>query len=190
MPQKAIPSATLTAAVRAYLGLSQLELARFLGVTRGQVAHVEAGRKLLGPESRCRLSQLADLLPAPLGLAPAEPAAPAPASSTLPAAAPLRQRLARCRRRAAQLQQALAQHEARSQQARRWEQILPALEAAVAADAGPGAAGRRQWVAARQAEAHAALAADEAAAELLLTVRLRHLQAEAAELAQLLADFY
>ena len=52
-------TATLAAAVRSYLGLSQLELAVYLGVTRGQVAHVEAGQRLLTGEASRRLSQLA-----------------------------------------------------------------------------------------------------------------------------------
>ena len=36
MPQFAIPSDTLAAAIRAYLGLTQAELAAYLGVTGGR----------------------------------------------------------------------------------------------------------------------------------------------------------
>ncbi|WP_092742166.1 helix-turn-helix domain-containing protein [Hymenobacter psychrophilus] len=65
MPQKAIPSATLAAAVREYLGLSQEQLVAYLNVSRGQVARVEPGRRQLGAKTGRLLRELAARLPPP-----------------------------------------------------------------------------------------------------------------------------
>ncbi|MCB2410843.1 helix-turn-helix domain-containing protein [Hymenobacter lucidus] len=110
MPRRAFPSATLAAAVRAHFGLSQVELAAFIGTSRSHLAEVEAGRKQLGPGPDQRLQVLARQLPPPDGHGPVPPAftaaeAPAPTKATATAAAAaeaaeglsaLRQRLARC----------------------------------------------------------------------------------------------
>ncbi|TGE19256.1 hypothetical protein [Hymenobacter elongatus] len=77
---------SLTAAVRAHLGISTRQLARYLGLSMGFVTHVEAGRKGLPPALGPRLLWLARLLPPPLGQGP--PALPPP-----PAPEPLRRRL-------------------------------------------------------------------------------------------------
>ncbi|MBD2716793.1 hypothetical protein KBK19_17240 [Microvirga sp. STR05] len=45
MARKALPSSSLTAAVRTHFGLTQEELGRFVGVSGAVVAHVEAGRR-------------------------------------------------------------------------------------------------------------------------------------------------
>ncbi|MBC7448839.1 MAG: helix-turn-helix transcriptional regulator, partial [Hymenobacteraceae bacterium] len=66
----ALSSNTLAAAVRVHFGLSQAELGRYLGVTRGQVAHVEAGRRRLPALLTLRLTRLARLLPPPEGTGP------------------------------------------------------------------------------------------------------------------------
>jgi transcriptional regulator with XRE-family HTH domain len=98
---------SLAAAVRAHFGLTQAELAGFIGVSRANLAHVEAGRKALGPGPDQRLQVLARQLPPPDGLGPPAPAF-AEAAATASAAsgagpadpdalAPLRRRLARCR---------------------------------------------------------------------------------------------
>jgi transcriptional regulator with XRE-family HTH domain len=105
MPRRAFPSTSLAAAVRAHFGLSQAELAAFVGISRPQLALVEAGRKNLGPGPDQRLQVLARQLPPPDGLGPPAPAfgetgdgAPAqPTPDPAPALAPLRRRLARCR---------------------------------------------------------------------------------------------
>ena len=91
---------SLAAAVRAHFGLTQAELAGFVGVSRANLAHVEAGRKRLGPGPDQRLLVLARQLPPPDGHGPPAPSfgddasgeALAPAEHTA-----LARRLARCR---------------------------------------------------------------------------------------------
>jgi len=96
MPRVAYHSNSLAAAVRAHFGLTQAELAGFIGVGRPHLAMHEAGRKSLGPGPDQRLQVLARQLPPPDGHgAPAPafgPTAPDPATADL-----LHQRLARCR---------------------------------------------------------------------------------------------
>lgn len=99
MPRRAFPSSSLAAAVRAHFGLTQAELAAFVGVSRPGLAAAEAGRKPLGPGPDQRLQVLARQLPPPDGHGPPAPAfgdeAPAPEAAAEGLAA-LRQRLARC----------------------------------------------------------------------------------------------
>jgi transcriptional regulator with XRE-family HTH domain len=106
MPQ-AIPGTALEARVRAHFCLTQAELARFIGVTAGQVAHLEAGRRQLSSGPEFRLALLGWLLPRALG--GMGPDLPEPAPEPLPVANPkpwaresvereaLEQRLRRCR---------------------------------------------------------------------------------------------
>ncbi len=125
MPRRAYPSASLAAAVRAHFGLTQAELAAFVGVSRPGLAAAEAGRKPLGPGPDQRLQVLARQLPPPDGLGPPAPAfgaangaaaGTAPATSAeatagalaLPDTTPLRQRLARCQWLRTQLRHQLA----------------------------------------------------------------------------------
>lgn len=79
-PRNYSPAATGT--VRAYLGLSQQQLADWLGVTVGFVNAVEKGRKGLSAALLDRLLVLVRLLPAPRGSGP-------PAPPPLPAEAPV-----------------------------------------------------------------------------------------------------
>lgn len=107
MPRRAYPSRTLAAAVRAHFGLSQAELATFIGISRSHLAMHEAGRKTLGPGPDQRLQVLARQLPPPDGHGPPAPAfgddAPDPAAADADARAALRRRLARCQWRRTQL---------------------------------------------------------------------------------------
>lgn len=86
--------------MRAHFGLSQAELAAFVGISRPQLALVEAGRKNLGPGPDQRLQVLARQLPPPDGHGPPAPAFDDDANSTTPLAAgeqaALAQRLRRC----------------------------------------------------------------------------------------------
>ena len=75
MSRRAYPSRTLAAAVRTHFGLTQAELAAFVGVSRSHLAMHEAGTKTPGPDQR--LQVLARQLPPPDGLGP-----PAPGSAT------------------------------------------------------------------------------------------------------------
>ena len=98
MPRRAYPSNSLSAAVRAHFGLTQAELAGFIGVSRPHLAMHEAGRKTLGSAPNQRLQVLARQLPPPDGLGPPAPVfGPAAATVAADDLAPLRQRLARCR---------------------------------------------------------------------------------------------
>ena len=147
MSRRAYPSRSLAAAVRAHFGLTQAELAAFVGVSRPHLTLTEAGTKTLGPGPDQRLQVLARQLPPPDGLGPAAPAfGPAP---TGPGPDPtgydptgydptglaaLRRRLARCRWLLAQLTFEVAQQRQPGQarhQRRAWAvQVLgPALAA-------------------------------------------------------------
>ena len=70
MPRRAHPSRSLSAAVRAHFGLSQAELAAFIGVSRAHLGLAEAGTKTRGPAPDQRLQVLARQLPPPDGLGP------------------------------------------------------------------------------------------------------------------------
>ena len=52
MPRHTVHVPTLESTVRAHFGLSQAELARFVGVSRSPLATVEAGRNALGQAVR------------------------------------------------------------------------------------------------------------------------------------------
>ncbi|WP_413775157.1 helix-turn-helix domain-containing protein [Hymenobacter weizhouensis] len=185
MPQKAIPSTTLAAAVREYLGLSQVQLAVYLGLTRGQIAHVEAGRRLLRGEASQRLRELAQLLPdtdhsAEPSVVQALPAVPAPVR--------LRRRQVQCARRAASLRVELTQLEACAAQARRWEQLLVKWRAGQPSQSAEAHTARQhrfleEWA----ATAAAALNPDAMAERVLLKLRIKYLEAEAAALREILA---
>jgi transcriptional regulator with XRE-family HTH domain len=184
---KAIPSNSTAAAVRAYFGLSQVELAQYLGITRGQVAHVEAGRRSLSRSANLLLNRLADLLPPPLGEGPPAPDSAEPAAGLLDPH-PLRRQQRKCAWKAAKLRQALEKLDANLQLAQRWQQVLPQLRA-VGPLALPAAQnGRTQrWLDDRAAEVLDHLDGAEATARVILRLRIEHLEAEAAKLAQLLA---
>jgi DNA-binding XRE family transcriptional regulator len=150
---------TLVARVRAWFGLRQDELARYLGVSPGMVAHLEAGRRTHSAEVLAALlplvqqlppeaELLAALAPAPDAPAPAAPDAPTPATPPPalapgippPEAAALDLRRRECLLHAARLR---AQAGALTQQATvaaRWAAALPALLAAVPGLAPPPAA--------------------------------------------------
>ncbi|SDY66140.1 helix-turn-helix domain-containing protein [Hymenobacter psychrophilus] len=193
MPRRAIFSATLPAQVRRYFGLPQWELAAFLGVSAELVKHIEAGRRTLTGPVLLRLNELARWLPAtPEAPGPGRPVAPDPpaaASSADPeAAAPLLARLDVCQHRARQLRRLLARQEADWLQARRWEQVLPALLATAppATNVSAWANQRRRWLLARQQAVEEALGAAAAVGYQLRRVRAEALEAEVAALRALL----
>ncbi|TGE13888.1 helix-turn-helix domain-containing protein [Hymenobacter elongatus] len=82
MTTSSLPTVSLTAAVRAHLGLTVRQLARYLGVSGPFVAHVESGRRGLPPALVSRLLTLSRLLPPPLGQG-------LPAAAVLPVYDPL-----------------------------------------------------------------------------------------------------
>ncbi|RIY12837.1 hypothetical protein D0T11_03695 [Hymenobacter rubripertinctus] len=77
-----------SAVVRAGLGLSGRQLGRYLGVSVGFVAQVEAGHKPLPLALVPRLLHLLPALPPPLGQGPVPPPAPVPYNVLLPLPAP------------------------------------------------------------------------------------------------------
>ncbi|UOQ52944.1 helix-turn-helix domain-containing protein [Hymenobacter cellulosivorans] len=193
---------SLTAAVRAHLGVSTRQLGRYLGVTAGFVSHIEVGRRGLSAARLPRLLWLSHLLPPPLGQGqpavpgPAlfEPLAPLPAPDELlpawpasapePAAEALRSRLRECRLLLLTHGEELARLQGRATQLahRRWG--LAQLRA-VAPPADPDeAAHYARWL----AELADDLAREEpspatAAAYLVLRARVAGLRAEVAALA-------
>ncbi|MBC8083636.1 MAG: helix-turn-helix transcriptional regulator [Hymenobacter sp.] len=129
MARRAAPSSTLMAAVRAYFGLGQEELAHYLGVSRGLVAHVETGRRQLSPAVYERLLPLALLVPdAPH---PPVPDAELPATAPAPTPGPLDARRDYCAWKANQLRRELRAFTTRATHARHWQQALPVLLAAL-----------------------------------------------------------
>ncbi|TGE24662.1 XRE family transcriptional regulator [Hymenobacter aquaticus] len=191
MPRRSIPSTTLLAQVRKHFGLDQQELADYFGISRPYVADIEAGRRVLTSRVLLRLNPLAALLPAE---APARPASPAPevVPPGVPAPGPLQDRLAACRHQARKLRQELQKLAAAHAGAQRWLAVLPGLLAAPGLPAALAtlaeAARARQWLLARQQQAHATLHDAEGAARYhLLRLRAEALETEAAGLAALLA---
>jgi transcriptional regulator with XRE-family HTH domain len=177
MGRRAIPSNTLAAALRKHFGLTQAELGEFLGLTRGQVAHVEAGRHLFAPATEAPLGYLLPALPAPG--APAAPEDPA-VHLAPPDAAPLAARLDYCQHHANKLRRELAALTQQLTIARRWQAALPALLAEADERTRP-------WLLRRQAQAAADLDGETAARYHLLRLRAEALETEAIALGKLLA---
>jgi len=194
MPNPATPSTTAEAAVRAHFGLSQQELASYLGVSAGLVAHLEAGRRRPAPATVARLTALALLLPPPEGHGPPAPPAPT-ATPTNPAAlpegpatplapGPLRQRQRACRLLAATLGARLHALQKGAATLARRRRGLAQLQAALLPTADAATAG---WLAGL-AQAVAAPSPAAATAQVLLAVRIEALTAEAAALGRLLGE--
>jgi len=188
-------STTIVAAVRAYFGLTQDDLAQYLGVSRAAVSHAEAGRRHFGTAVWLRLLPLAELLPpdAPAPGLPAALAAPQlpPGPPAALAEPPVRRRLRHCAHEAQQLRHTLESRYAAGQQARRWQQALPGLLALLPAT--PAADSRwqqrqRRWLATHSAEMADKLDAASLTDYQLLALRLHYLEQEAAELRRWLPD--
>lgn len=208
MSRRARTSTHLTARVRAWFGLTQTELALYLGVSPMQVSHLDGGSRALSPEVLAALLPLVQQLPPEAALlaalAPAPAAAPGPPATPPPAlalgtpppeAAALDLRRRECLLQAARLR---TQAEALAQQATvaaRWAAALPALLAAVptlapppaaaaTAPTGPGpAADRATWLRAWLARRAQPLPAEAATRYYLLLARATAHAAEAAALA-------
>lgn len=160
MPRKSIPSTTLVQAVRRYFGLGQQELATYLGVTRAQVAHLEAGRRALSSALLLRLNPLASHLPPTADTPPVAlpPTAPRPEAKDLDG------RRCQCLYRAARLRRELAGLLQAATHAARWAAAQPTAPAH--ADALTPAAVARYHLRRLQAEA---LETEAAALAALLT---------------------
>jgi DNA-binding XRE family transcriptional regulator len=194
---------TAAAAVRAHFGLSQQELAAWLGVSEAQAGHLETGRRGLGHATAEALAPLLRQLPVPgpaagsaLRLASAAPAPPVLALAP-PEAAPLAARLDYCQHHARQRRRQLRPLEAQAATAARWAAALPALRAALPPDPGSAAEPnpatdwpawlswyRHRWLSSRPT----ALPPGLSARYHLLRLQAEALEAEAGALAALLAE--
>jgi transcriptional regulator with XRE-family HTH domain len=189
------------AAVRQYFGLSQQDMAGWLGVSAAQASHLETGRRALPPEAAEALAPLLRQVPAPG--APAAPAlrlaSVALAAPTLalapPEVAPLEARLDYCQHHARRLRRLLRPLEAEATLAAHWAAAVPALRAALPPDPGPAHEPdattnwlawltwhRHRWLAQRPT----ALPPDCSARYHLLRLQAEALDAEATALAALL----
>ncbi len=162
--------------VRAHLGLTQLELAMLLNVSRGTVAMAELSRRDLPPAATVLLAQL---LPALLATPPPASAAPAPLT-------PEQRDELDMRRQAIGLEeyplrQQLKRVQTRLLQAHQRQLAEPVLRAAL-----PPTDTRAHRKLSRLAEAAEACLRTENALPALLELRLRVLAFERAEIERLL----
>lgn len=188
MARFAVPSNALVAVVRRYFGISQADMAGFLGISQGQLANIEAGRRGLSADARLRLDPLAALLPA--SLPPTEPLAEPLPLPVAPTAPPLEARHRYCVWKARNLRYELQGLLPRVEVARRWQTALPALLAALS-PAAPEPAAPGEWSRLTYPRELAALWAtaftpDDAARHHLLRLQAEALETEAAALAVLL----
>lgn len=190
-------SDTAVAAIRAHFGISQQDVAAWLGVSQTNASFLESGRR--GPSGATAealaplIRQLPPLTPNPGALRLAS-TAPAPALAP-PERAPLEARLDYCQHHARRVRRQLAPLEAQATQAARWAAALPALRAALPPNSGPAAEPdpaadwpawqtwhRHRWLDKRPT----ALPPDLSASYHLLRLRAEALEAEAAGLAALM----
>ncbi|RIY13831.1 helix-turn-helix domain-containing protein [Hymenobacter rubripertinctus] len=148
---------SLVARVRAWFGLTQAELALYLGISPSLVRDLETNRRPLTPAVRAALLPLLLQLPPPQVPADPGPGAALPPPAPAPDAADLDFRRRECRHRAERL---LAQADAlvaRAHVAARWAAALPALlppdPDTAAPDALPAASPAAQALAAALAQA-------------------------------------
>ena len=200
MPRIPLASDSTVAAIRSYFQLTQLEMAAWLGVSKAQAGHLEAGRRGLNPAGEEALAPLvahvsaATAAPPPNILRLASAPVPAPALAP-PEPGPLEARLDDCRHRARQLRRQLVPLLAQAETAARWAAALPTLRAALPPDPGPAAEPdpaadwpawlnwhRHRWLDQRLTQ----LPPDLSARYHLLRLRAEALEAEAAALAALL----
>ena len=84
-------------AVRTYFGISQSDLAEYLGIDRSLLTHIEAHRRPLPMVATWRLLPLLSVMPPPHGSAPPDPLPPDPAEATPTTLDALQWRLKICR---------------------------------------------------------------------------------------------
>ena len=189
MPRRARPSLHLLARVRAWFELRQAELALYLGVSPTLVQGIESGRRAFSlPVREALLPLLPHLPPEGTDLAAAPPAALPPATPA-PEVAALDLRRRECRQQAARLRSQAEALARQAQVAGRWATALPALLAAVpAAPATPDEAARATWLRDWLTRQARPLPAEAATRYHLLRARATALEAEAAALAEVIAD--
>ncbi|MDO7847328.1 helix-turn-helix transcriptional regulator [Hymenobacter sp. M29] len=173
-------------AVRKHFGLSQADLAEYLGIDRSLLTHIEANRRPLPLGATWRLLPLLSVMPPPHGTAPAE-LPPDPAESTAKALKELQWRLRVCRVEVLKLELALDQQLPRLKAARH-RRVLPARLAVLPPRAPlPGLSNEPTmpdlgWATRMAENAVADLAKFGVPARALLEARLAGLRAEIASL--------
>lgn len=197
MPRGYVSTESITGRLRAYFGISQSEMALFLGVSDSMAGHFDTKRRPLDHDRLMRLLPLVQQVPAELpeqfideGIVIAEPVPTTPP----PARARLETRRRYCLSMANGLRRTLAPLVRKAQYMARWQAALPALLAAFPAPdpVGPVApisadepfdnAWARYWFHKRARP----LRADEITRWHLLRIRADALEAEAAALTALL----
>ena len=167
--------------LRAHLGLTQADLAQWLGTSRAAVAMDERAERYLPWKASSQLTPLFAVLPLPDGPAPV-PTVPAPVLS-----ADDRQKLGRRQREIAleayPIEEQLARCEVRLAQARLWQQALPMLRAARPATDKLA----QLWLDYFEQKAAATLL-DDSGTPALLRLRLATLAFEKSEIDRLLAE--
>ena len=131
MPRRSFPSTNPFAQVRAYYGITQRELAAYLGITEPTLNHFEANRRL---PTRTVLERLAPLAQQMQPAATDAPLPTAPPPGRL-APGPLEARRDACLYHAGNLRWQLRQLPAQARTAARWAQALPGLRAALPPEA-------------------------------------------------------
>ncbi|MBO2009145.1 helix-turn-helix transcriptional regulator [Hymenobacter negativus] len=178
-------------AVRNHFGLSQADLAQYLGIDRSLLTHVEADRRSLPMAATWRLLPLLGLMPPPHGTAPAGPLPPDPAEVTAATLNALQKRLRACRHEAKNLEYDLENQLPRLEAARH-RRSLPARLAALppraplAALPNEAATPDLAWAARMAESAVPDLARFGVPARALLEARLIGLKAETAYLEEAL----
>jgi transcriptional regulator with XRE-family HTH domain len=193
------PRDPLLTRLRRYFGISQEELARYLGVSGPQLSRLETGQRGFAADVAEPLDALLQLLPA---TAPPADAAPGPDDLAAPDPVPLEARLDYCRHHARRLRRVLRPLEDQAVCAARWRAALPVLRAGLPPDPDdeppPVSAGavpvgrwaaflvwyRWRWL----EERPTALPPDQAARYHLLRLQAEALETEADALARLLAE--
>jgi transcriptional regulator with XRE-family HTH domain len=200
---KPLPSDSLEAAIRAHFGLTQQELARYLGISRALLTHFEMGRRQSTLTVSKRLHWLADLLPPPDSNGPVPPNFTPPPLPTvnaellltaLPSLGPLPSATLRKRQRQVTFQAVDLRYKlqkagkrAAHQQRRQW--ALAVLQAAPPPSFATTADQYRfeHWLHSLAADVSAASPTPaNTAAHALAVVRMLTLEAEVALLARLL----
>ena len=180
------------AVLRQYLGLPQQQLADFLGISRSLLANLEANRRSMSQAVHERAAPLLALLPEGALLMVLAAPVPPPALPAAPAPGPLEARRDYCVWRAANLRYELRALHGRAAVALRWQQALPALQAALppaAPDpAPPGEWARLTYPRLLVEQCAEAFTPDDAARCHLLRLRAEALETEAAALLALITQ--
>ncbi|GAB2941695.1 hypothetical protein GCM10027048_02660 [Hymenobacter coalescens] len=128
MPRRSPSTLSLLARVRVWFGLTQTDLALYLGVSQSLLQAIETGQRGLSYAVSVALGPLLHQLPPPAVVAAApDPAAPLPPATPLPDAADLDLRRRQCLHRAARLLREAEALATRARMAARWAEALPAL---------------------------------------------------------------